>query len=191
MYAYYSAASPPPASTLMYASAPGAANARAAYKSLLPAIEAIAARCNKSHFFTLLNFSPRAAPTIVSRASDLDDIAARYAGVIMPVAAPPSGAPWRAMNVLKLDCIFSNNYGRHAHTFSARPTGFLWDWQCMGAHVLGVGCLTLQDTFFLWARGTPAAMEIATEVLDAPFGAPIAVSTQATHFVEADEPTKE
>jgi hypothetical protein len=38
----------------------------------------------------------------------------------------------------------------------------------MGAHVLGVGCLTLQDTFFLWARGTPAAMKIASEVLHAP-----------------------
>ena len=92
----------------------------------------------------------------------------------------------QVMNVMHVRVLFSNNYGRHSHSFKARPTQFLWDWLDMAAPVAGAGCITINGVFMAWARWTPAGLAMAEESLAKALGQPVGRYTQLLHFHEPD-----
>jgi hypothetical protein len=70
----------------------------AVFKPFVRMLDSWKKRTGWRGFFVLQNFSPHAAPAVVEGAEDLLDMSKRFAGIFMPVGAPPSGDPWRLMN---------------------------------------------------------------------------------------------
>jgi hypothetical protein len=166
MLAYYnSQPAPPPARLRCFA--PG----RLAYPELLAACEAWRVQSRRDGFFVLLNFSPHVVPAVLRRAEDLTaPIETRLHGALGPPGHPPAGPAWFMMNALHVGLIFINNYGRHTHTFAAKPTAFMWDWLGMAAPVPGAGVITVNGTTLAWQRGTPADVEASGGIFETALG---------------------
>lgn len=178
MRAYYATSTPAPACFITYAPrAPG----RNAYKDFITALGKWQEQARWEGFFSLLNFSPDAAPSVVPHAKDLLDIDARYRGIFAPVGKPQGGGLWTLMNALHVRLVFVNNYGRHQHTFKATPTQFLWDWVGMAAPVAGAGCITINGAFLAWTRWTPAGQERGKKIQEEALGKPVGVYSQLSH----------
>ena len=55
--------------------------------------------------------------------------------------------------------LFFNNYGKHKHSFKAVPVAYIWDWLELPAPLSGAGCITINEVFMCFVRGTPAALK--------------------------------
>ena len=166
LLAYYHAPTPPPALFRTYST-----GTRNAFKAFLAATQSWADQKGTWGFFTLLNFSPGAMPSIVARAEDLMHIDRRYAGALGPPGAPPTGLPWLLFNHLHVTTILVNNYGRHSHSFRAKPTAFLWDWLGVAAPVAGAGCISVNGIFLAWTRSTRADLDATADIFEQALGA--------------------
>jgi hypothetical protein len=169
--AYYRAPAPPLARFRLFRAT---AAPKDAYKALVGAVQAMHDRAGFRGFFNLINYSPRAAVSIVPRAAMLLDIGARISHSIVAPDFPPAGEPWRVINYMHADTVFVNNYGRHTHSFLSIPRAFVWDWTNMAASIAGVGCISVNGVFLAWTRWTPAGQTAHSELFEAALGAPIA-----------------
>jgi hypothetical protein len=169
MAAYYRTAHPPPAALRCFA--PG----RLAYADLLSACDAWRVQSRRDGFFVLLNFSPHVVPAVLRRVEELTaPIETRLRGAFAPPGHPPAGGAWFLMNAVHVGLIFINNYGRHTHTFKARPTAFLWDWLGLAAPVPGAGCITVNGVTMAWQRSTPADVGASADIFEGALGKPTA-----------------
>ena len=100
--AYYRTADAKPSAMRWYR-APANASPNATYKALVEALQAWGDRVGWKGFFTLLNFSPVAAASIVPKAADLTSIEKRYAGTFVPPGGPSGGRHWTVFNYIHVE----------------------------------------------------------------------------------------
>ena len=92
------------------------------------------------------------------------------------------------MNALHSRVIFINNYGRHAHSFKAVPTEFLWDWTGLSAPIAGAGCITINGVFLAWDRWTPhGSAKVAAPIFVKALGPAVGTYPQLTSFSETTD----
>merc|ERR1719373_760534 len=58
-----------------------------------------------------------------------------------------------------------NNYGRHSHSFRARPTGFSWDWLSFPGAMTAAFCISINGSFLCGLRGLPANVALGARLL--------------------------
>jgi hypothetical protein len=179
LFAYYRQLAPPLAVCRCYT--PTGVNAGEAFKAMIAALSGWATRPPRRRgFYVLINLPPAVVPSIVATPAEVMATEARYAGALVPPGPPPSGAPWALLNHVHVEHIFLNNYGRHSHPSlpAGRFTGFLWDWVGLAAPICGIGCVTINDTFLAWRRGTAADLDSSEALFAASVGLPTQETTQ-------------
>ena len=178
IFAFYRQRKPPLGVFRSYAPA---GNAGAAFKAMIAALSGWATRPPRRRgYYVLINLPPAVVASIVPNPADVMDTEARYAGALLPPGPPPTGAPWVLLNHIHAEHIFINNYGRHSHPGlpAGRATGFLWDWIGLAAPICGIGCVTVNDAFLAWRRGTAADLDTSEALFAASLGKPVQETTQ-------------
>jgi len=181
MFAYYRLLSPPPPGKLRCYAPSGKSGAGSAFKAMVAALEAWRARPpTRRAFYTLVNQPPNVFASIVPTVAGVMDMQARYEGALLPPAPPPHGPVWMLLSHVHAEHVFVNNYGKH--TQAGLPpgvaTGFLWDWVGMPAPVSGIGCITVNDAFLAWRRGTAADLDTSEALFTPALGQPVLETTQ-------------
>lgn len=113
--------------------------------------------------FNLNNFAgqlgPAAvSPSIVNKAEQLLSVSERYKGAFIPPGPFPFGPVWDTLNVVHTTVLFTNNYGRHTHSFQSIPKAFSWDWLGLMAPVPGCGVISINGVLLAWTRWTKAGI---------------------------------
>jgi len=123
-------------------------------------------------YFYLNNFSPLVAAGVCKHIGDIASVKTRHENIFDPPDACPAPRKWIIANPQQARNLIFNNYGVHKHNFSAKPVAYIWDWLELAAPIHGAGCMTINDTFLCWVRGTPSALK-ACPVREG-FGDPVA-----------------
>jgi hypothetical protein len=139
-------------------------------------------------YFYLINFSPLVAPGTTNNINDIFSLQARYKGAFIPPGSGPPPPVWNIENPRMSRQVFINNYGRHKHSFQAKPVAFVWDWLEMAAPLHGCGCIEINDTFLCWRRGLPGSLLDQKMFADNKLGEPVAETTQQTQWFKTMGP---
>jgi len=128
-------------------------------------------------FFYLINFSPFLSAGTTKNVYDISNQEARYRGAFVPVGPAPPPMVWGAIENVRLSRqVLFNNYGRHEHNFQAIPKAYVWDWLEMAAPIHTLGCISLNNVFLCFARGTKSALQ--NNPFGRDLGEPVATTQQ-------------
>ena len=158
--------------------------ASSAYKSFVKAIKKWHDQVGLNGYFNLNNFSNKDAPacvciSVVPRAEDLLSVEERYKHMFIPPGPFPFGPIWDVLNCVHVGLLFSNNYGRHDHSFKAEAELFSWDWLGMMGPIPGAGVISINGRTLVWTRWTRQGQEEVAGIFEEVLGPAVIEIEQA------------
>lgn len=104
-------------------------------------------------FLYQLNYSPNVALGVVSNVSELNSEHVRVANAFSEPGPVQVGPCLHFLNMILQRTVMFNNYGRHVHSFEAKPTAFSWDWLNFPGKMSGAFAISINGVFLCGLRG--------------------------------------